>query len=114
MSEFEIHRVERLLAGLVERKRPPPHLRPQLDLAWRREGHRFEVFEVRARWQGAPGETIENPVARTTWVKSRRLWRLYWMRADGKWHRYDPLPEARTLEAVLEEIEADRFGCFWG
>ena len=57
---------------------------------------------------------MEHPVIKATWVKSRGHWRVYWMRADLKWHRYDPLPDAGTLETVLAELDADPYACFWG
>ncbi|MCD9008107.1 DUF3024 domain-containing protein [Luteimonas sp. XNQY3] len=114
MSEFENRRVEKLLADYVARRRPAPHIRPELDLGWRRNGQSVEVFEVRPLWRGAPGETMEHPVIKATWVKSRGHWRVYWMRADLKWHPYDPLREASTFEAVLAELDADPYACFWG
>lgn len=114
MSEFENRRVEKLLATFVEQHRPAPHVRPKLDIGWRRSGQSIEVFEIRPVWRGAPGDVREVPIAKATWVKSRGHWRLYWMRADLKWHRYEPLPEAGTLERVLTEVAADPWGCFWG
>ena len=114
MSEFENRRAEKLLADYVARHRPPPHIRPELDLGWRRSGQSVELFEIRPRWRGAPGEMMETPAAKATWVKTRQHWRVFWMRADLKWHRYDPAPEVDTLEEFLALVEADEWGCFWG
>jgi len=114
MSEFENRRAEKLLADYVAKRRPAAHIRPKLDLGWRRAGQSVELFEIRPVWRGAPGQKMESPVVKATWVKRRSHWRVFWRRADLKWHRYEPLPETATLEAVLEEVEADPFGCFWG
>ncbi|WP_410171229.1 DUF3024 domain-containing protein [Brachymonas denitrificans] len=46
--------------------------------------------------------------------KTQRTWKVFWMRADLRWHSYEPLAIARTLDKVLEEIDADPYGCFWG
>ncbi|MCY9829432.1 DUF3024 domain-containing protein, partial [Vibrio chagasii] len=38
-------------------------------------------------------------------------WRLYWMRASGKWEKYDAFYH---LEQALEAAMKDQYGCFWG
>jgi len=73
----------------------------------------FEIFEIRPQWDN-PTNKIEQPVAKATYVKTRRTWKLYWMRADFKWYSYQPFPESKSLEKVLEEIDRDPSGCFWG
>jgi len=40
-------------------------------------------------------------VAKTTYVKKSGLWKVYWQRADMKWHSYDPMPEVGSLEGVF-------------
>lgn len=56
----------------------------------------------------------ELPVAKATFVKARKVWRLYWQRQDLKWHGYEPLPEVRSIEEVVAEIDVDPYACFWG
>ena len=95
------------------KRRPPLELRDKI-----REGQRFtdqtlDLFYVRPHWQH-PGETIDSPVARIRYVRSRKLWQLYWMRADLKWHRYAPQPVAANLEQALQIIDEDANGCFFG
>ena len=46
-----------------------------------------------------------------TYVKSSDMWKLYWMRADLKWHLYE---EYQNLGDLLEEVKKDPNGCFWG
>ena len=36
------------------------------------------------------------------------------MRADLKWHTYKPFPDSRSLEKILEIVDEDDHGCFWG
>ncbi|WP_442875404.1 DUF3024 domain-containing protein [Desulfobacula sp.] len=31
-----------------------------------------------------------------------------------KWHGYEPFRESDSLEEVLEIINQDKYGCFWG
>ena len=113
LNELEKKKVENVVGAFVARRRPPVHLRKEVDLDFRLKGQSIEIFEIRPVWQGN-GETHEIPVAKATFVRTRGAWRLYWQRSDLKWHRYEPLPEATAIETVVEEVDADPFGCFWG
>ena len=114
LSEFEYKRAKKVVGEFVERHRPPVHVRPKLDLAFRVEGQSVVLFEVRPRWHGDPGETTEQPCAKATYVKARGAWRIYWMRADLKWHAYPSCPETRDLEGFLRLVEEDAHHCFFG
>lgn len=113
LSEFEQARIERLMRDYLERHRPPPHLRDQVDLGYRLKDQTLDLFEIRADWQN-PERRLETPVARTRYVKSRGRWRVYWRRASGRWEAYEPMPEVDNLEAFLELVEDDPYGCFFG
>jgi hypothetical protein len=112
-SDLELKRCERDLARFMERRRPPPHIRPRLDLGYRIKGHSVEIFEIRPDWRNE-AEKREAPVAKTTYVRTQNSWRIYWMRRDQKWHGYDPNPEARSLEEVLNIVDRDEYSCFFG
>jgi spore coat polysaccharide biosynthesis protein SpsF (cytidylyltransferase family) len=113
LSEFEAKRYEKLVREYVEKHRPPPHLRKQVDLSFRIKGQSVEIFEIRPLWND-PKKQIEEAVAKATYVKSRGIWKIYWQRADLKWHRYDPDPEVKTLEKFIEVLEKDEYACFYG
>jgi hypothetical protein len=57
---------------------------------------------------------MEHPVAKTTYVRSRGVWRVFWMRRDLKWHRYEPAPEVKTIEAFCALVSEDAYACFFG
>jgi len=57
---------------------------------------------------------MEHAVAKATYIKSRRIWKIYWMRADLKWHRYDPLAAVSTIDDLIVEVDRDPYGCFLG
>ncbi len=113
ISEFELKRIEKLVGRYVEKNRPESHIRSQLDISFRIAGQSFEIFEIRPQWDD-PTQKIEGPIAKSTYVKSKKIWRLYWMRADMKWYRYKPFPSSDSLEKILEVIEQDSQHCFWG
>jgi hypothetical protein len=113
ISEFETKRVEKLASDYTEANRPPAHIRDQLDLGFRVSDQSLELFEIRPRYND-PSTKIEESVAKTTYVKKTRSWKIYWKRADLKWHGYDPVPEVSTLEEFFEIVEEDQNGCFKG
>jgi len=72
------------------------------------------LLEVRPVWRDDLGEFTRRPFAKFRYVKTSDLWHIYWMRASGKWQAYEPDPVAFTINEVLQIIEADRYGCFFG
>lgn len=113
LTELERRRCERDLAVFMERRRPPPHIRPKLDLGVRISGQSVEIFGIRPDWRDAT-VTRESPVAKATFVRSRNRWRVFWMRSDLKWHGYEPNLEVASLEAFLNVVDRDEFCCFFG
>ena len=61
-----------------------------------------------------PFRYMESPVAKATFVKARKVWRVFWHRADMKWHGYPPCPEVRSIEEFLSLVDLDENHCFWG
>jgi len=114
ISEFEIKRCEQLVQKYLDGRRPPAHIRPELDLGYRMNGQSVEMFEIRPVWKGQPGEKMELPFAKATYVKSKAVWKVYWQRADLKWHRYEPNSEVKSLEDFLAVVEKDEYCCFYG
>ena len=113
LSEFELKRVEKLATRFVESNRPPVHMRNQLDIGFRVTDQSLEFFEIRPRWND-PTEKTEQAMAKTTYVKKTKSWKIFWMRQDLKWHRYDPVPEVSTLEEFLLVVAKDANACFRG
>ena len=113
LSEFVTKKIEKEVSAFVEMRRPPPHIRDKIDLGYRITGQSVEIFEIRPLWRD-PQEKIEEAVAKATYVKSQKLWKVYWQRADLKWHRYDPDPEVDTLQEFLELVDRDEYACFFG
>lgn len=113
-SEFETKRLEKVVGAFIEARRPAPRIRSQLDRAFRVTGQSIEIYEIRPRWRGAPGEIMENSIAKATYVKTQNLWRVFWMRADLKWHAYSPVPRVGGIEEFLALVAEDKHACFFG
>jgi hypothetical protein len=114
LSEFELARVKKALDSFMHARRPPPDIRPKLDLGSRISGQSVEIFESRPAWRGPPHERHESPVAKATYVRSRNVWRVFWQRRDLKWHSYEPASEVRSIEEFVSLVAEDRHACFFG
>lgn len=95
------------------KRRPPLRSRDQIREGQRFDGHSIELFFVRPVFND-PSRHIEESIVKVQFVRSRGIWRIYWKRADGKWHSYQPFPEARSLADVLRVIDEDACHCFFG
>ena len=113
ISEFEIKRCEKELEKFLAAKRPPAHIRAQLDFGYRINDQSVEIFEVRPSFRD-PSHKTETPVAKTTYVKFQKVWKVYWMRQDLKWHSYPSTPQVRHFEEFLTLVTEDANACFFG
>jgi len=112
-SEFEVKLHERTVQAFIDRRRPPPEIRDEVDLCFRIEGQSVVIFELRPVWR-RPGETSERGIAKATYVKMRGAWKVYWMRADLRWHGYEPDAEVESLEEFLRLVDEDQYCAFFG
>ena len=113
ISEFEEKRCEREIQKFMETRRPPPHVRQQLDFGYRIHNQSVELFEIRPEWRN-PENTMEIPFAKATYVKKQKHWKIYWQCQDLKWHAYDPMPEVEYFEDFLAIVAEDEHACFFG
>ena len=113
INEFEIKKIETAADQFLSRKRPPAHLRDQLDLGYKIQDQSIEIMEIRPDWLD---NTIFRKylVAKATYVKSKQHWREFWQRAVLKWHSYRPVPTAKSVEDFLQLVDEDASACFFG
>ncbi len=113
LSEFETKRCEKLVAQFIEKRRPPQHVRREVDLSFRIQGQSVEIFEVRPHWHDK-AKMLEHSVAKATYNKSNRHWNVFWQRADLKWHGYEPHPVVKSIDEFLALVEKDEYAFFFG
>jgi len=97
----------------LSNRRPPPNIRDQVDFRADIEGQEVTLFCVRPAY-GNKEQKANHPIAKARWVGTRKVWRLYWMRGDLKWHSYTPLPESSSIATLLAEVDRDPHCCFFG
>ena len=112
-TDTELELIDATVGALVRRRRPPEHLRDQVDLEVEIDGHRVRVFTIRPRWSD-PSRTVRSGVAQFTYTRTRNTWKLYWMRRDGKWHAWGPAENIGALKELVQVVDEDRSGGFWG
>ena len=113
LSEFEIKKVEYAAEAFLSVKRPPPHIRKQLDTGYRIDNHSVEIFEIRPDWRDE-SVILEHAIAKVTYVKTQKAWKIYWQRADLMWHSYEPVASVKSIEEFFDAVVDDSWGCFWG
>jgi hypothetical protein len=113
LNDLETKRLEKILAAHLQKHRPPPHIRPKLDLGYLISGQSVELFEVRPKFQ-KPSVKQEHAFAKATYVRTRDHWNVFWMRQDLNWHAYQPHPVAKTINEFLSVVEKDEYHCFYG
>ncbi len=113
LSEFETKRAQKALEAFLDKRRPPTHIRAKLDFGYRIAGQSVELFEIRPQWD-KPEVKREYPFAKATFVKSTGIWKVFWRRADLKWHRYEPTPAVGSIELFLALVGEDKHACFFG
>jgi hypothetical protein len=105
--------IEAQIKQFIESRRPTHEIRDQVDISYTLTNNSLEIFSIRPRWDNLQ-EKIHEPIAKARFIKSRKLWKLYWMRASGKWVPYEPNAEVKSTEEMLTIIGEDQYGCFWG
>ena len=104
---------EKRVSDYIQTKRPPVELREQVDLGYSFKNNEVILFEVRPEWDDESKKS-EYPFARCKYVKTQQIWKIYWMRASGKWELYEPKPKVADIESFIKIIESDEYHCFWG
>ena len=112
-TESELTQHKLAIESFLDQRRPPEHLRDQLDIGCEIDRQSVEVFEIRPHWEDNTIRT-RTPSAKATFVRSTNEWKVYWMRSDGKWHSYGPRATVKSLTTFLEVVHQDECHCFFG
>lgn len=89
----------------------PDHVLDKIRNVVEKEGNSYILYETRPVWNDNAKPWTKHGVAKITHVKTRGYWKLYWMRASGKWEIYS---ERKSFSSILGQIEEDKHRCFWG
>ena len=113
MDNQPINFLERQIEKYVQEMRPPEEIREKLDIGYSFENQSLEIFEIRPRWDNKD-IIFHSPFAKAKYIKSRNIWKIYWMRANGNWDSYSPQPEVNSISTFFKIVEEDKHYCFKG
>jgi hypothetical protein len=110
MPETDVARVQRWC-----RARTPDHIRDEVRVELDVADRHVTIVECRPPWRADLGpEWTRFPIARLRYVKATGLWSLFWRDRHQKFHAYDRVPASVNIETLLEEVDRDPTGIFWG
>lgn len=114
-TELGHFRIKRLFQKFIEEHGPPPHIQDKLKWGYRidSDNQSVELFEIRPHFLH-PEKKTENKIAKATFVKKSMTWKVYWMRGNMRWCRYETCPEVLTIEEFLKVVKEDAYNCFFG
>jgi hypothetical protein len=102
-----------LILGDYCRTKVPDRLKDRLRLGYRVRGNSVTLYEERPRFDN-PAEWIEIVVAQYRFLPKEDKWTLYWADRNSRWHLYEDAEPDERLQELLDEVERDPTGIFWG
>lgn len=108
--EQDVARVQRWCAARVP-EQARHQVRVECDVAPRH----LAIIERRPPWHADLGpEWTSFPIARLRYTATDQSWTLYWRDRNLRFHIYDRLAPSRRVDKLLDEIDDDPTGIFWG
>ena len=104
--------IESTLISYIEQK-IPAHVRDKVRLSYRFRGNTITLFEHRPVFN-KQSEWTNSAVAQFRYNPSGNKWTLYCADRNSRWHRYDDLEPAEDFDLLLQEVDEDPTGIFWG
>ena len=111
-NELDLKRIDRIVGGLC-RRRTRPEFADQLRLDYEVDRQNVVVFEERPDWRDAT-QRMRTPVAKLRFVRTTGAWTLYCSDSNSRWHVYELAEPTADLGELIDAIDMDRTGIFWG
>jgi hypothetical protein len=112
LSELELRQVDKAMQSLLK-PRVVPHVMSGGQVSYRVKGHEVVLYTMRPHYRDH-SNLLEFELAKFKFVRTTKLWHLYWQRANGKWEGYEPRAISKQLDELAREVLVDPHGCFWG
>lgn len=110
MPELDVARVRRWCE-----QRVLPHVRDQVRVDCDAGPRHLTIVECRPPWREDMGtEWTRFPIARLRYAKAAGKWSLYWRDRHLRFHVYDRIAPSPHVDDLLQEIDRDPTGIFWG
>ena len=108
LSEMDRHRVDKLLIAFCN-KRVPLGVRDEVKLTYKITGNKVFLIETRPYFDD-PSRWTEMPIAQFQYDATSKEWHLYAYNRNNK-----RLPYSKgCLDQLIQEVDIDPMGMFWG
>lgn len=91
----------------------PEHVKDKVKLEFKIRGNNVTLFELRPAF-GKPETWVDISVAQFRYNLKDNEWTLYCADRNSKWHMYIDLEPSENFDDLLQEVEEDPTGIFWG
>jgi hypothetical protein len=87
----------------------------KIKLTWKFRGNSVTLFECRPPWRGKTTDPwTEMPIAQFRYDDKMKEWTLYCADRNDRWHDYMDCDPAKSIQTLLEAVDEDPTGIFWG
>jgi len=112
LPQFVTAKVESILESYCDRKVPIEH-RDKLRVCFKIEENSVTLYEERPAFM-KPGTLVESNISNFQYDAKTSLWTLYCRDQYSHWHKYDVFDPSLDFDDLLQEVEEDPTGIFWG
>lgn len=109
VPEFALRQVERWCA-----KKVPARLRDEIRVECKRRGRSLTIVERRAPMSPELGSDWSEQKVAQLRLGEDDEWSVLWADRNGRWRTYPDAPRAGHPVPLLEEIDRNPHGVFWG
>lgn len=104
--------VEKKLAAYCQRK-IPADLHDEIRIDFKFRGNTVTLFENRPAF-GLPEKWVNIPVAQFRYDPDDHLWTLCCADRNSRWHPDVEIDPVKDFDLLLQEIDRDPTGIYWG
>jgi len=112
LPQFVKARVEFKLKSYCD-NRVSPEVRDKVRVCFRIEEDSVTLYEERPALM-KPGTLVESNVSKFEYDAKTTMWTLYCRDQYSHWHKYDVFEPSLDFDDLLQEVEEDPTGIFWG
>ena len=95
------------------REKIPEKYRDQIKIKYKVWGKKYTIYESRPLFMDHD-KWSELAVVQCRYNPETEKWSLHWADRNSRWHPYDLLDPSPRLQTLLDEIDRDPTGIFWG
>lgn len=104
--------IEQIMRPYCENKVPAAY-RDQSRVGFKFRGNSVTLYEERPRFR-EPETWVDTVVAQFRYDPQSEQWTLYWADRNSRWHRYSEVKPKKSFKRLLDEVDEDPTGIFWG